>query len=1037
MTDFMPNFRQLSVVSGQWRRFLGRRNAPPRRFILAALCILHSALCISVTAAPVPVYVVDEPVDVPPGIAPVINATTVVVADRFNVNTASSPPQPYQTRNTLYFTNAPSGHIMGSPGFRFDYFTDNRRQAMHSWVNQGTSAGSTWLMVWATNISSTAPIMSGPAGLVRLDGRNVDLARTGIRVGLEPGQTLPDGFAFVGSTQFVSSAGVTDLYWGTGTNNALNNQGNPMPLGITNTGLPGDFSVPCAVSPQHQVHDTRFGLGGGRTLTNLVNVPQFFFGGGGSFGCFKNMDAHAFLTSVNSTSRVVQVAFVSRNIFDTNSSAAVHFVPDLADFGGGGRNDNGATIVVEFGAPERDLLNGRTTTNRLYLIDRSAFTNSVLQRSVLTGTRKPNVYEVRRSTPPALTNGAALSSNAAYSPDLLYTTSFASNAVQVNYSGYRFAISSTGQTNAATEAVHPTNMTGRVEIIGDNVNLDRTRIRAESTAIIRAKNLIGNAVAQVNAPFNAFDLSAGAPLIISNLTPAAVQRLSGEIAVWSATWENTETNLAGNDTRVRFHVLMVDNELQTLQPVVITDLALRSSHVVIRDILNVRDSFFTDARDLHIAASGGLSLPFGTSWRATNAPNVINFTNDGGLNISGAGRFGTDRTQAYGNFINRGTNIASSQFIRAGLFENTGCILATGGLLSIEATTARILGGPASITTNLFTNTFGGFTNIFLGVVTNIPGKLQGNSDVRIVANDLVASNSYIRAAGALMLTVNGRLTDGGVGTSNYWAANAGFDLTRRPSSGGDLLGTHLISQALIEQQEVFHTWAAEDRGASAAGYNNNLALLKLTLDGASNTVFHFDPPAGQSRAAIYVDYLELLNWATNSNYDPSLPLAFDVSPNMTIYFANANISPSKIDEAGGGRLVWVSDFAGPLSSIDIVYPSPPYPTGTVVTANIALATSTQIDSDGDGIVNADDPDPFFIAQSVGLNIEISKSGDGILSWNALKDATNVLECADTIRPNNWVTVTNFVQAELTTRVRVRESLSQTNQRIYRVRVLK
>jgi hypothetical protein len=209
-----------------------------------------------------------------------------------------------------------------------------------------------------------------------------------------------------------------------------------------------------------------------------------------------------------------------------------------------------------------------------------------------------------------------------------------------------------------------------------------------------------------------------------------------------------------------------------------------------------------------------------------------------------------------------------------------------------------------------------------------------------------------------------------------------------------------------------------------------------LTLDGASNSLFHFNPPGGRSTAAIYVDYLELLNYATNYNYNEPGPRPFNIAPGMTIYFANANIAPSKLDGGAGGRLRWVKEYAGELSSITIVYPSPPYPTGTVVRANIALATSLDEDSDGDGIVNADDPDPFFISQSVGLNIEASKSGDALLSWNALAKATNVLECAATPDGNSWTTITNFVQGSHTTRVSVRERLSQTNQRIYRVRVL-
>jgi hypothetical protein len=994
------------------------------------LVLFNLCSVVALPAATLPILYIDQPVI---GSPPPIDATRVVNRNLFDIQTVV---QPYQMLNTLFFTNTAAGTMRGTPGFRYDFFTANSRQAMNTWVNQGTNAGTTWLMVWATNIVSTGPIIAGPSGLLRLEGKNITLTRNGLRAGLEPGVSFGDGFTFINSSNYFNPPGISDVYWGTGTNNALDNMGMPMVLGLTNSGFPGTFEVPCTISPFHEVHDTRI-FGGGGTFTNVVTVPDIFFFGFGNT-CFNEFDAHAYTAPINSTSRLVQVAFVSKNLFDTNFTTRVRFVPDVIDFGSA-RFDAGHTIMVEFGSVERDLLNGRFSTNTLYFIDRSAFTNAYLQRPIFGATRKPSTYEVRRSTPFGFTNANTFAANTVYSPSLLYNGTFASNTVDVGYSAYRFRLASTGETNLTGTLVrHPTNTPGRVEIIGDNVNLDRARIRAESTAIIRAKNLVGNSTAQVDAPFAAYDLgSTNPPLVISNLAPPFVQRLSGEVAAWSATWDNYEIT-ANSTNLVRFHVLVLENALQSIQPVVITELALRSPHVVISDNVSVSTSFFTDASSLHIA--GTLNLPFGMSWDSNNVPKLINFTNDGILNISGAGKFGTDRKkeEGYGNFINRGTNIATSFFIKAGRFENTGCLLANSGPISIEADNVRIQGGPSSISTNLVTNTvvIGNvtFTNVFLAVVTNIPGKIQANSDVQITAGDMVAIDSYIRAgagsSGALLLDIDNRLADGGPGTSNYWAATAGFHLAKQKTVSGDLLATHITSMAPNEQQEVFHSWPAEDRGASVAGFNNNLALGKLTLDGAANTLFHFNPGGGKTRAALYVDYLELLNNATNFTGTNS---AFNIATNMTIYFANANLSPSKIEANPG--LVWVKDFAGPLSSTNIVYPSPPYPTGTVVTANIALATSKDFDSDGDGISNADDPDPFFISQSVGLAIEISKSGDAFLSWNALARATNILECATTPDTGNWNTITNFIQGEQTTRVRVRESLSNTNQRIYRVRV--
>ena len=130
-------------------------------------------------------------------------------------------------------------------------------------------------------------------------------------------------------------------------------------------------------------------------------------------------------------------------------------------------------------------------------------------------------------------------------------------------------------------------------------------------------------------------------------------------------------------------------------------------------------------------------------------------------------------------------------------------------------------------------------------------------------------------------------------------------------------------------------------------GYINNLAVGKLTLDGGGNGLMHFAPPLGQTGRAIYVDYLELNGFG--SNYLNAL----DISPDFTLYFANANINPAKLDTSFGDRLRWVKDFTGPLSSTNILYPpSSLYPTGHVYTFNIAVVQSLDLDSDGDGTVD-------------------------------------------------------------------------------------
>src|SRR5439155_23733149 len=206
-------------------------------------------------------------------------------------------------------------------------------------------------------------------------------------------------------------------------------------------------------------------------------------------------------------------------------------------------------------------------------------------------------------------------------------------------------------------------------------------------------------------------------------------------------------------------------------------------------------------------------------------------------------------------------------------------------------------------------------------------------------ADTMVVSNSFIQAGNSLIISATNRLMDSGTIGTNYWNTSGGFQMITLPAIS-DLLGTYMRSTTAGFDQESFHTWAAEDRGPSTFGYDNNLALGKLTLDGGRNGLFHFSAPLGQTGRALYVDYLELLNYATNNASG-----ALDIAPDITIYFANANVNPAKLDGSNGGRLRWLPSFLGPLSSTNITYPS-----SRTYTFNAALCESPDLDSDGDGL---------------------------------------------------------------------------------------
>lgn len=963
---------------------------------------------LTVSAATVPVYTNDSPV-VNPG---PIDATVFINRSQFTVSTAL----PYETLNTLYYTNTGSGVMSGTPGFRFLHVTNSTLLPARAFVNQGSITANSYLFIAASNVVNTGPLSVGATGLLHIEGHDVNLTRNGLRTG-SPAANSPFfgvGCSFTSfASNYFNDASVTDLYWGNGTNNYLNNNTAPvMPLNQ------GNFTLPSPYSPTHQVIEPL----GGFNFTNFVSVGAFGFLGG--FGSY--YDAFVFTNRISPTRTVVQVVFAPTNTFDTNFSTKVRFYPEA---------DSGATAVIEFSSVDFDIVLNTYTTNTVYLLDSLAFqTNLFLGRNAVARpvTRRPNTFAVTQFLPCQFSNGST--NNAVFTPDLIYNPSYFSNAVPMLYAGYSAGINIASTPGGLGTTGDPATFAGRVEIIGENLNLDQTRVRAESTISIRTGNLSSNKVAKVDAPFLIYDLTSIQPqLIITNLAPPSVHRLSGSLAAWSGTWKNYQTNNNGTTNEILFHVLIAESGLQFAQAVVVDSFKVKAPNLAIDDPLNIRTTMRLDATGLSI--NKGLTLPVGAGWGNSNVLNVLNFTNNSFVNISQSANFGADRSYPYANYINRGTNTAASHFISALNFENPGCVQSSGGILSLAALHATFLGGPTTIFTNVSTNfTFqfpaGLVTNVTTNVFTNsLAAKLISNSDLDINADDLTVSNSYFQAGsalqGALRMAVTNRLMDAGQDAINIWSVSAGFEMLRRPANS-DLLATYIRSFGGFGRQ-IEHSWSAEDRGATAAGFSNNLALGKLVLDGEPLTLFHFAGAGGGVPKALYVDYLELVNNATNYNTG-----VISIDPSITLYFANANIPPSKLDKSNNGRLRWVKNFTGPLSSTNIVYPS-----GRTYTFNLALVTSKDLDSDGDGTVNANDATPIYTEESAVLRIALSKGNPpkALVSWDALAKSTNHIEYrVSAVAP--WQTLTNnIVIGPVNVPFTVQDPVNGGNMRTYRLRV--
>jgi hypothetical protein len=999
--------------------------------IVRFLSVVLTVCCAFEVSGAQALYVNSSPLlftDTPPQ----INAVTFVNQSIFEVVDRNAQPMPYQTMNTLNFRNELTGRMAGNPGFRFDYFTGNTRNSMDSWINYGSIttdnaffgitnflftffSPANWLMVWSDDIENHGTLQASPQGLIRLEGTTLDLSRGRIRTGGPTNAFQFFGGSWLLSSNYFNDPGITDLWWGAGSNNVIRGQGSLMQL---DSFFNPSFTLPFIESAVHEVVEpfSFLGGGGGGFFTNIVSIPFFRFGG---------YTAVAYTNQVGAD-KIVQVVFLPTNSFDTNMNVDVRFSPEF---------DGGATVVVGFHTRDYDVALDRQFTNSVYLLDALAFqTNVSLARNLQQGvsTRRPNTYEVTRDTPFQLFNSGP--GNAAYTNGMLYNPGYASNAVPVTYAGYRAFVNTVSFTDpqiTGSGLSDPTNYPGRIEIIGQNVNFKDARIRADSSLVITAPNITGNDLPRVSAPFLNAEIGTTHPqLTVSNFVPATVGRVAGEIMAWSATWNNTEVATTNN---VRFHVLVIDHTFSSRQAVIMNDFSLTGNDVLLHDFATVRRSIKLNATSLDIKESGGLIFPQGANWASSNVTKMFNFTNSGYVNVSGATRIGVDKGKPYLNYVNRGTNISQVHFIWTEHFENSGSIESVGGAFTLDSIRAQIRGTPPTISSFGFTNySFNPFTglivtNIGTNVFTNATTKITTFGDLVIRANSITLSNALLQAGtgvpGRLVLAATNRLTDMGVHATNYLLASAGIQVLAKPKNFGDLLGTYARS-SLGESAEATHIWPAVDLGPNAVGFSNNLALGKLTLDGGAGSVFRFAGSPGK-KTALYIDYLELLNNATN------FTTALVLDPSVKIYFANANVPVGKLDNSLNGNLRWVRSFAGPLSSTNFVYPS-----GQTYSFNIALVQDKDIDSDGDGIVNSRDSTPIFVGEN--LDVRIVRGGlpgrvrvswqslAGITSYVDFKNSVNSWEPWQTLMPTN----TTF-----TGRVQMTDFTSNSVQRVYRVRM--
>lgn len=897
---------------------------------IVSATFLYAVMPCGLVAATEPMHVIIENISSPTDPASIIDATAVVNNGNidFSVNTTTTGgglnPQIYLWRssNTRYFTNNGGRRMVGANGFRFDNTAgaSSKQSAVFNNKSGGVvasvgTAGLNWLLINATNVYNQGLLSTGVEGLMRITGTNVDLSRGG----LEITPIIPSG-TFTLSNAYFPDVALYDYYWGLG--NVVFDSSSPNFMGFF-----GPF--PYIYSPAHAV--VPFGL---------IQIGAF----NPDHAIYTNtIYATDPITITNSTGQrqavlvpetiVRQGVFVGGPDFDTSSldagfSVSYRFFPssDLLN--------PMQTITVEIVNNETNLVTGQPIQTTLYVKDTLVSEPpTVLTRNLFDGTFRPSNFEVSR-TPPFeyLFGGAGVSGLT----DLLYyNPNMVSRVVTNFYSGYGVLVD-----NLASLPVAPwsdvTNQPGRIEIRADTLNMSQTRIRGEGLMMIEAKHINTGTNIQVDCQNLSYVLgSTNGDLNFQSLVKERAGRVNGALYNYSMSWKNFErfinTNFTGFPTNpVQFvlvtnlvevlnHALIIDRSvLKSTIPVNVYNLRLNSTNIAFNDQAAVLNALILNGDSFTL--NGGIYLTntsvFNalTTFSAVNAPTLKYFTNNGTLEVLEVCHFGDDRPLPYTTFINNGNISAYAQQISATYYEDYGNI-STVGSLGVRTFSGKLQGGISTC---------------------------SGGAEFR--ASTLKFNQYTLSTLGSLNFSVTNALFDNGPDSGSVFNLAGGCSLAIKPATG-DLLGTTIDSTALV-YQDADHYWAAQDRGVTAAGFQDNVAIGRLALHTATfgRIVFH---PVGGSNA-IYVDELDL---SFLTDYQNQIA----INPGITVYFASSKGVPEEtLDGQFGGQMRWVSSYAGPRSGVDVVING-----NQTVRKNRALRNSQLIDSDADGTPNYWDLTPF------------------------------------------------------------------------------
>jgi hypothetical protein len=933
----------------------------------------------------------------------------------------------WDPQNTVNFTNR--ARMFGAPGFRFETVSApfGIRTPANAFFNSSAGeilaqdtggfgfiidgAGGTFnfsstslIKVNANSVTNRGLINVGANGFIQLHGRSVDLTAGALVVGdlNDPlsGGGFGGGFPDEFDTNFFPAVGIYDEAWGIGN--------------YTNT----------------RVANVIGGLNPNRiaTPTPAPRLTNDF--GGTQSGAIQLNEALVWVREdMGESNEVVQIIAVQ--VSDPNITVNANFVAEnwwddepVGEY---------LTAIVELQVKTTDFATFDIVTNSLYIADQlGSSTNRALILNNRFGTYRPGNFVVFRDDPNLYGNSTITNVR-----EDIFLTNYSNpydpkpygNIVTSDWAGYVASVESVAARLPLLPDVAITNQGGQVEVYshGDLV-LRNTRIRGEGFVTLNGTNVLINGTNIVDTPRLGINFGSGSgDLRINEFVPDFVERFNGTFRAASYAFTNVyeRTNLAPatdiyseptietNQVEVHFQITIVDARgLQTREPVTVYDLKLTSTNgpasINFNESLTLLNDVRMDARNITFGLGSQLDIPFGLSY--TNLIDVRTLTNFGSIFAGEAMDLRTDLNTPFESFFNAGILFGNGVDIWADQFANLGGSIGSQTVIDIRARDLRIEG------------------NEFNAV-----------SDIRLVADNANISGLTLNTGARLVLDVSQSLNDAGPYARNTFSVNGGVEMTPvRPS--GDLLGTVINLQAR-PGDIVNMVWSGVDRGPVADGFQNNLALGLLNLNGGRFSLFEFQPALPGS--ALYVDLLVL----SGTNTASLALLTNSVILGMNVYYSDvltpldpySDVNAQSLDRVFGPNapfnFIWVPSFIGP-SSVEVQLGK----NGTVTRMNRSVRQSMVIDSDGDGVPNAVDPYPLTAGTESNLELINVKRNASAISFNlnGSPSAKYVIEHTTNLQAPNWKAVSGtLTSSELSGSAAFSQAINQTaTQGYYRVRVV-